>query len=215
MLKNRRLAHIILRNMKCGGNEKLYKFIYKALSRLLIAFWVVAAVLFAYEYVARKKLYPLWFKETVIETATEYGLEPALVFAVIKTESGFDENAVSAKGAKGLMQITDETGAYIAAKLRIVSYDLFEPRTNIRFGCYYLRYLLDGFSDVKTAIAAYNAGEGNVRNWLTDKKYSEDGVALKEIPYKETARYTEKICESFRKYKKLYGKLLDKVAKTE
>ena len=201
--------------MTFGGNEKFYKIVYKSLAWLLIAFWGLAALAFAFEYVARKKLYPLGFKDAVIETASEYGLEPALVFAVIKTESGFDENAVSAKGAKGLMQITDETGAYIAAKLRIVTYDLFEPRTNIRFGCYYLRYLLDGFTDVKTAVAAYNAGEGNVRNCLADKKYSDDGVTLKDIPFKETERYTEKICESFGKYKKLYGKLLDKVAKTE
>ena len=187
--------------MKRGGNEKLYKFIYKALSRLLIAFWVVAAVLFAYEYVARKKLYPLGFKETVIETATEYGLEPALVFAVIKTESGFDENAVSAKGAKGLMQITDETGAYIAAKLRIVSYDLFEPRTNIRFGCYYLRYLLDYYNqDEKLCICAYNAGMGCVDNWLKEEDYMKNG-RLNLIPFKETKNYYSKVSMN----KKIYA----------
>ena len=158
---------------------------------------------------------PFKYKKEVIFYSEYYDLDPALVLSIINAESGFDSAAESSAGAIGLMQITPKTANYIAERTGAVNYDLTAPDTNIDFGCYYIKYLLNKFENVSTAIAAYNAGEGKVRNWLTDKKYSEDGVALKEIPYKETARYTEKICESFRKYKKLYGKLLDKVAKTE
>lgn len=157
-----------------------------------------------------KYLYPVKYKAEVFGYADRYGLPRALVFAVIKTESGFNPSARSAAGAAGLMQITEETGRFIAEKLGAVSYDLFEPETNVAFGCFYIKYLLTRFEKTDTALAAYNAGEGNVALWLADERYSKDGKSLAYVPFPETRAYLRKIWKSFEKYKKLYGKTLDK-----
>lgn len=171
----------------------------------------VLTVLTTFKIIEKNFFYPIKYESEVLRFADEYDLLPELVFATIKTESNFDENAVSSAGAKGLMQITDKTGAYIAEKLNLSNYDLFEPNINIRFGCYYLRYLLDKFEVVDTAICAYNAGEGNVTMWLKNSLYSNDGKKLNTIPFLETESYLKKIKKSFKKYIKLYENILDKI----
>lgn len=190
--------------------QGLLKILYKALTVIIILFWVIIIFLGVYNYVLKKHVYPLEYKDEIIYYADQYDLDRALVFAVIKTESSFDKNAQSSKGAKGLMQITDSTGAYIAKKKGVVNYDLYDVKCNIDFGCYYIRYLIDRFSDKETALIAYNAGEGKVRQWLNDKQYSLDGKKLEKIPYKETEEYIKKIKQNFSKYKNLYGNILDK-----
>ena len=132
----------------------------------------------------------------------ESGLEPALVYAVMKAESGFDERAISPAGAKGVMQLMPSTAAFIA-ELENIPFDekrLFEGEYNVRLGCAYLKYLLERFEE-QTALAAYNAGEGTVRLWLQDGRYSEDGVTLNSIPYSETRHYLKKISL----FRKIYG----------
>ena len=161
----------------------------------------------------RRSIYPVRYEETVFRLCDRYRLDPIFVYAVIKTESDFDERAQSSAGAKGLMQVTDSTAAYIANARKIERYDLFSVEDNLDFGCWYFRYLFDRFSDRQTAIAAYNAGEGTVKEWLKDASISSDGIALKEIPYKETASYLEKIAHNYSKYKKYYPQLSEK--KTE
>ena len=146
----------------------------------------------------------------IIEYADYYGLDRALIFAVVKTESGFDENAKSKAGALGLMQITEKTADYIAQKLCVPNYNIMDVETNINFGCYYIKYLITRFNHLDTALIAYNAGEGNVSTWLTDKRYSDDGKSLKSTPYQESNEYIIKIHKNFEKYKKLYKKILDK-----
>ncbi len=158
----------------------------------------------------KKYVYPLKYKELVFEYADYYGLERALVFAMIKTESSFDPNAVSRAGAVGLMQITNKTGKYIAQKLGVEKYDLKNDNDNINFGCYYIKYLYIRFKNMDTALVAYNAGEGNVTLWLMDNKLSKDGKTLNNIPFEESREYLNKIHKNFEKYKKLYNKILDK-----
>ena len=158
----------------------------------------------------KKYVYPLKYKELVFEYADYYGLERALIFAVIKTESSFNPNAESKKGAVGLMQITKRTGEYIAQKLGVENYNLKNNDDNINFGCYYIKYLFARFKDMDTAIIAYNAGEGNVSLWLQNKDLSNDGKKLNSVPFKESRDYIEKIHKNFEKYKKLYNKILDK-----
>ncbi len=177
---------------------------------LIVLFWSVIAFLSAYTFVLIKYVYPLEYKREVFYYADAYGLERALVFAVIKTESSFNKNAESNKGAIGLMQITESTGAYIAKRKGVSNYDLKDIECNIDFGCYYIKYLTERFARQETALIAYNAGEGKVREWLNDKRYSKDGKRLIKIPYKETREYIEKINQNFSKYKKLYGNILDK-----
>lgn len=197
--------------MKLLGNEKLLKITYKILTVLLSICWAIMACWGLFTFVKVKYLYPLSFKEEIIEYADYYGHDRALIFAVVKTESGFDKNAVSSAGAIGLMQITEKTGKYIAQRLGVENYDLNDVETNLDFGCFYIKYLILRFENLDTALIAYNAGEGNVALWLQNKEYSTDKKTLINIPFSETNEYIKKIHENFSKYKKIYGKFLDKV----
>ncbi len=180
------------------------KIIYKVLSVFLALCITAVALLFMVRWVSKKYLYPIKYNEYVENFASIYQLDENMVYAVIKIESNFNEKAESKKGAKGLMQIMDSTAEYIAKEKGIVGFDIFDPKTNIEFGCYYLRYLLDKFSVKETAIIAYNAGEGTVRGWLKNSQYSTDGKTLKTIPFKETREYIKKFQKSFSKYQNLY-----------
>ena len=110
------------------------------------------------------------------EIAHQHGLSPALIEAVVRTESGFDPTAVSPKGAGGLMQLMPRT----ASALGVV--DRFDPRENISGGVRHLRYLLDRYQgSVGLALAAYNAGEGVVDAYR--------GIP----PYPETQQYVQRV----------------------
>ena len=148
-------------------------------------------------------VFMLSFRRPYRKTVLEYAENPALAFAVIKAESGFSERAESKAGAIGLMQLMPSTAQFVCEQNRIeYSYErLFEGEYNVTIGCKYLNYLLSRFSDVKTAVAAYNAGEGVVFEWLKNAEYSDDGVHLKNIPYRETRRYVKKVLN----YQKIYA----------
>ena len=161
------------------------------LALAVLIFFIVAVLAFL-------AAFPRPYRELVKKS----GLEPALVYAVMKAESGFDEKAVSPAGAKGVMQLLPSTAAFVA-ELENIPFDeerLFEGEYNVRLGCAYLRYLLERFEE-ETALAAYNAGEGTVRLWLQDPRYSSDGRTLEQTPYPETARYLKKISV----FRKIYG----------
>ena len=157
-----------------------------------------------------KKIYPLKYREDVLICSKEYALDPYIVFSVIKVESNFNINAKSKKGALGLMQILPSTAEYIAEKMNIEEYDLFDSKINIKFGCFYLRYLLDKFKSTDLALCAYNAGEGNVNKWLNDKRYSDDKQSLSYIPFNETREYVKLVNKNFKIYKKIYADFVDK-----
>ncbi len=130
------------------------------------------------------------------------GVEPALVYAVMRAESGYREGAESSAGAVGLMQVKPSTAEFICRREKI-EFDpsrLKEGEYNILLGTRYLLYLMARFGDEATVLAAYNAGEGTVSVWLKDKSYSPDGVILRKIPYPETAAYIKKVI----KFKKIY-----------
>ncbi len=186
------------------------KFLYKILVVFLFSCWIIFSLCLIARYYETNYVYPLKYKEVVIERADYYGIDRTLVFAVINTESNFDANAKSRAGAMGLMQITEKTAEYIAERLCVDEYDIMDIQTNVNFGCYYIKYLITKFNDLDTALIAYNAGEGKVALWLTDKKYSDDGKSLKTTPYQESNEYIIKIHKNFEKYNKLYKKILDK-----
>ncbi len=154
-----------------------------------------------------KKIYPLSHRELIMEYSAQYELNPYLVMAVISAESKFNENAQSHKDAKGLMQITESTFDWVCKKYDIdyTSKSIYVPEANIHTGCAYLDFLLKSFNyDIKTALAAYNAGQGNVNKWLKDKKYSNDGKTLVSIPFEETSNYVKTVLKRMDIYKKLY-----------
>ena len=155
----------------------------------------------------QKYIYPLTYREIINKYSYEYNLDSKTVFAIIKCESGFDETAVSSVGAKGLMQLTNETFEWVCSKYKDsendVSY-LFDAEKNIQAGCRLLRLLYDDFGDTKTVIAAYHAGRNITYKWLKNAEYSDDGKTLKKIPYADTSTYVSKVLKTIDKYEEIY-----------
>lgn len=152
-----------------------------------------------------KMVFPLEYEEMIFRQAEENALSAYQVMGVIYAESKFSPGAHSGI-AKGLMQITDETAKEVAGKLGMdYNEDMaYNPEKNIKMGCYYLAYLKELFGNMDTALAAYNAGPGKVKEWLSDKKYSADGETLYKIPYPETEMYVERVGKLTGIYQKLY-----------
>lgn len=177
---------------------------------VIISLVVLAALIvggfFGYRYYL-KYTHPIKYENYVEKYSREYGLDKFLVYAVIKTESGFDPAAVSNVGARGLMQIMEDTFDWVSFRLddEDTRYlDMYDPETNIRYGCYLLGFLCDEFGCVETAMAAYHAGRGRVNEWLEDSEISSDGVHLDVIPISDTAHYVGKIVKAMDTYKELY-----------
>lgn len=167
----------------------------------------IIVILIMYEN-AQKAIYPVKYKEFVLEYAGKYDLDPYMVFAMIKVESNFKPDAISPKNARGLMQISDKTGKWGADVLKLNDYSiksLYDPETNIYIGCWYMKSLLKEFgNDPNLALAAYNGGSGNVNEWLKDRSLSATGKSLDRIPFKETESYVKKVGNCRIAYKKLY-----------
>ncbi|MFV0497591.1 MAG: lytic transglycosylase domain-containing protein [Candidatus Fimivivens sp.] len=154
-------------------------------------------------------LYPLKYSDAVERYAAEYEVSPALVYGIIHTESRFRPNAVSSIGARGLMQITEETFEW--ARWRVgdekTRYEhLFDPEINIRYGTYIFSLLLQEFGQPEEALAAYHAGWGSVKKWLSTEEHSSDGITLLNIPFKDTAQYVPRVKHAAQVYAKVYGK---------
>ena len=151
--------------------------------------------------------YPMTYAPEIRAAAEEFDLDPAYVASVALAESSFNAEAVSSAGAIGLMQIMPSTGEWIAGKLDD-AFDvqrLYEPSVNLRYGCWYLRFLLDRYDgDMRTASTAYHQGQGRVDEWLQDPEYSQDGRTLTAISSAVTDTYVSRIMESYEHYKELY-----------
>lgn len=154
-------------------------------------------------------MYPLKYSEFVEDSSEKYGLDSYLVYAVIRTESKFKEKAVSEAGAKGLMQLMEETASECNEKGGFgynIPEDIFDPEVNITLGCYYLNRLIEGYGgDISLAITAYNGGTGNVKKWLSDSELSDGDGGLLDIPFEETKGYVDKVLLTYNKYKEIYS----------
>lgn len=153
-----------------------------------------------------KLLYPVKYAELVEKYSEAYGIDKILLYAVIRTESGFDSNAKSSAGALGLTQMTPETFEWLCTKTGedVNSLSLFDADTSVRYGAFFLKYLLDEFGDTRTALAAYHAGRGRVNGWLKDREISPDGKVLGDIPVPETAHYVQKVTKAVNVYTNIY-----------
>ncbi len=158
--------------------------------------------------------YPVQYGEYIVKYSLENNIDPYLVIAVIKQESNFVADAKS-KYAGGLMQLTAATADEYGKKLGLVDYDYMDPETNIKIGCFLLKSLTDRYGSVDLALAAYNAGTGNVDKWLDDPHYSSDGKTLNVIPFSETRHYISKIKAYIEEYKKEVPVLYEEYDQTQ
>lgn len=175
---------------------------------LILGLTVILAE-FEHNFIKKETQYPEKYQKIVEKYSKEYNVDKYLVYAVIKQESNFKSDAVSSAGARGLMQITQDTFNWLSVKMKVDKYtydDLFEPEVNIMYGVFFLSYLQERFSDIKTIASAYNAGINVTRRWLKDERYSDDGTSLKNIPYGETANYVDIVKQNHDRYKELYEK---------
>jgi soluble lytic murein transglycosylase len=144
--------------------------------------------------------YPLRYEQIVTAHARNYDLDPALLAAVIYSESKFDPRAESGAGAIGLMQLLPDTAKGIALRTggaKFVVADLYDPEINVRYGSWYLRNLLRKYDgDVSLALAAYHGGQGNVDRWRAQ------GVG---IQFPETRAYVDKVLRVREAYAEAYA----------
>jgi soluble lytic murein transglycosylase len=146
--------------------------------------------------------YPLHYSTIVRVHAAENHLDPALLAAVIESESKFNPNARSSAGAVGLMQLTPSTAKGIAlytggSRFRVS--DLTDPDINVRYGAWYLRHLLDRYGNERLSLAAYNAGEDNVDRWQK---------AHEGIQFSETRDYVARVERLKKIYRRAYASQL-------
>ncbi len=142
----------------------------------------------------------------VTAASREFDVPVAMILAVMRTESDFRADAVSEAGAVGLMQLMPSTFDFLREELLQESLSpdrITDPDVNIRYGSYYLSYLYQRFPSWPLALAAYNAGEGRVEEWLSDERLAKDGV-LHTIPYPETDAYVRAVLTHYEYYLKKY-----------
>ena len=175
---------------------------------LLVAMAIVLAWP-QFHHAVREITLPLRHEDIIRQQAHDKGLDPALIAAVIYAESRFRDGQVSAAGAQGLMQLTPGTARYIAHKsggTQFVVDDLGTPQVNIAYGAYYLRYLLRRYDgNVDFALAAYNAGEGNVDRWISDARAHDRALTVTAIPYAETRAYVQRVLTVRGQYRRSYS----------
>ena len=152
-----------------------------------------------------KPMYPLEHESEITASASAHGVDPYLVAAIIRSESSWDERASSHRGAIGLMQLMPETASDMVEKGLVdpnrFSVDrLTDPATNIEFGCAYLSYLMMYFNGATDkAVAAYNAGMGNVDIWIQG-----GDILHNAITFPETQAYLVRVTMAQTRYRELY-----------
>lgn len=156
----------------------------------------------------RKYLYPYDYQDTINFYADRYEVDRNLVASVILAESKFRQDATSVHGARGLMQIMPETASWIATQIKDDSFSvdkLYNVNMNIKYGTWYLSELQTEFEGNEVlALAAYNAGRGNVYEWMEKYHWDIDFKDYTKIPFPETREYVKRVLENKKHYNKLY-----------
>jgi soluble lytic murein transglycosylase len=167
--------------------------------------WIFVAALAFFTFLAGILMLNIRFPVRHFDTVREHAgeLDPALILAVIQAESSFRPNAQSHAGAQGLMQLMPATAQEIALFMGLENFspeDVWIPEINIAMGSFYLNRLYNLYGCVNLALAAYNAGQGNVNRWLADPAISADGRTLDNIPFPETYNYLRRVRRNQRMY---------------
>ncbi|NOY64836.1 MAG: transglycosylase SLT domain-containing protein [Nitrospirae bacterium] len=152
--------------------------------------------------------YPVAYWDEVVRVSEEKGIDPLLLLSIMREESRFNEQALSVSGALGLMQLMPFTARWIADitgfEGELTTEKILKPEVNITLSANYLKRLLDEFNSVALAVAAYNAGEGSVRRWLSEQSYEGLDEFIEDIPYNQTYHYVKKVLSSYANYVRIY-----------
>ncbi len=181
---------------------------------LIISFIIIIIIFFLFgilkvQNIILKKIYKKDYEEYVYKYSEENEIDPYLTFAIIKAESNFNRNIKSKSGAIGLMQLMESTAEEEANEVGeeiVVTESLYNPEMNIKIGTKYFAKLMKKYGNYQIALAAYNAGRGNVDKWISEGIIKEDGSNIENIPFKETNNYVRKIVRDYKIYKELYEK---------
>ncbi len=156
----------------------------------------------------QRLLYPRYFSELIEPAAQEHGIDPLLLYSLVRQESLFEEGARSSAAAQGLMQIIPDTGRWIAERLGHPTYRnalIYRPYLNVRFGSYYLAWVRD-YTDGRwvSALVGYNAGPGNVRTWR-ERYGSDDTLFVELLPIGEPRTYIQRILVHYYHYRRIWS----------
>jgi soluble lytic murein transglycosylase len=178
------------------------------LGAAVLASLVVALAWPGFHHAVREIALPLRHEDIIRQQAHDKELDPALIAGVIYAESHFIDGRTSSAGAQGLMQLTPATAQYIARKSGGTQFrvsDLGTPQVNIAYGAYYLQYLMKRYgNDVPLVLAAYNAGEGNVDQWISEARTNDKNLDITAIPFGETRSYVTKVLDARKQYRTAY-----------
>ncbi|KJB88506.1 lytic transglycosylase [Paenibacillus sp. E194] len=181
---------------------------------LLLLFLGMLFLLFVQSQWLGRWMYPIAYEDEIRKYAAQYDVDPLLVAAIIRVETNFQAGRESRKGAIGVMQLMPETATWAMEQLKMNNrWSLDELKNtadpNILIGTWYLKSLHKQFNENWiAAIAAYNAGPGNVNKWIRNKVW--DGsydTAKQQIPYGETKLYVQRVIHYYDKYKNIYPKM--------
>jgi soluble lytic murein transglycosylase len=151
-------------------------------------------------------LFPFPYEEEVVKWSNQRQLNPLLVIALIRQESRFRADIKSSAGALGLMQVMPDTGKWIAQKINVNNYSLVNPEDNINFGTWYLQHTHEIYKNNSLfAIASYNAGPGNVDEWIKRFPVKQPEEFIEKIPFGETRKYVEIVLGNYWNYLRIYN----------
>lgn len=152
---------------------------------------------------------PMDYTSQIKRSATRHGVDPYLVTALIRVESGFDPGVRSSRGAIGLMQVMPATSRDIAHRRERPLPDLYRPAANVDVGTYYLKQLIARYGSEAYALAAYNGGQANVDRWIAGRQAESPEAVVQTFPFKETREFVSKVLKTRMIYRTLYPHVFD------
>ncbi len=199
-----------MKRKKAGRSQRRWLALLAVLVAVLLGGWR----LWNTDAVQMRFVYMWDYQQDIITYSEKNNVDPFLIAAIIKNESNFKHKAVSGVGAVGLMQIMPDTGRWIAEQMGLADYkdsDLYQTRTNIRMGCWYVGELEHEFRhNLVLLMIAYNAGRGQTHDWMQENGWDYDFNDIKAIPYADTREYVAKVLQDRDKYYLLYKDKINK-----
>lgn len=182
------------------------------------ALLIILAILLMNVNAIGRLMYPIKYEQDIMISAQHFQIDPLLIAAIIRTESNYKPHLISNKQAVGLMQIMPTTAQWIVERGRYEAetiQHLAEPAVNIELGSWYVKWLIDRFTDgeagselnkdvISIVAASYNAGHNKVGEWLKESVWDGRYETRGDIPYGETRHYIKRVLYYYNKYKSFY-----------